>query len=241
MIQTRHRRGSVVVAVTVLAGVLLSGCGSSVGIHPGAAAVIGDQTVSMSTIDDTTTLYCRAYVTSAQQSQQGQSGPEPLGLFRSFVASSLAKRALGEELADQYSVQPASGYQAQISQIQQALASAPADQRQAVVDVAGSDAYLQNVQIAIGQLLTGSTGSTSADLKAALQRGEVATQDWLNDHDSFIDPVFGLKVDDGNFSRSQDQTSYAVSALARGGVAAFSSQGPPDSYTAALPAAQVCQ
>jgi hypothetical protein len=241
VILTRQRRAPVAVALSVVGVLLLSGCGSSVGVHPGAAAVVGGETLSMNKIDDTTLLYCKAYVASSQQSQQGQSGPEPMGLFRSFVASGLAKRALGSELADAYSVEPASGYQSQVSQIQQALASAPADERQAVVDVAASDAYLQNVQVSIGQKLTGNEGTAQADVKANLQRGQVATQDWLKDHDIFVDPVFGLTVDGGQFTRQQDQTSYARSSLARGGVAAFGQQGPPSSYTAALPAAQICQ
>lgn len=239
MILTRQRRA---LGVAALAGLFLTGCGSSLGVHPGSAEVIGDQTVSMSKIDDTTLLYCKAYVTSSQQSQQGQSGPEPMGLFRSFVAGGLAKRLLGSELADEYGVQPASGYQTQVSQIEQALASVPADQRQAVIDVAASDAYLQNVQVAIGQQLTGNSGTSDADTKAALQRGQVATQEWLDDHDAFIDPVFNISVDKGAFSRQQDQTSYAVSSLAKAGVEAFTSQqGPPDSYTSALPASQICQ
>jgi hypothetical protein len=239
VILTRQRRA---LGVAALAGLFLTGCGSSLGIHPGSAAVIGNESVSMGKIDDTTVLYCKAYVTSSQQSQQGQSGPEPMGLFRSFVASGLAKRLLGQELADAYDVQPASGYQTQVTQLQQALASAPDDQRQAVIDVAASDAYLQNVQVAIGQRLTGNTGTSDADTKAALQRGKVATQEWLNDHDAFVDPVFGISVDGGAFTRKQDQTSYAVSALAKGGVEAFTSQqGPPDSYTSALPASQICQ
>lgn len=233
MIWTRQRRA---LGVAALAGLLLTGCGSSLGIHPGAAAAIGDDSVSMSKIDDTTVLYCKAYVTSSQQSQQGQSGPEPMGLFRSFVASSLSKRLLGQELADAYDVQPASGYQSQVTQLQQALASAPADQRQAVIDVAASDAYLQNVQVAIGQKLTGNEGQSNADIKAALQRGQVATQDWLNDHDAFIDPVFSISVDGGKFSRQQDPTSYALSTFAAQG----SKQQPDQDYTAALPAAQRC-
>jgi hypothetical protein len=213
------------------------------GIHPGAAATVGDRTVSMSKIDDETTLYCKAYVTSSQQSQQNQSGPIPLGLFRSYVASGLANRLLGQELADQYAVTPASGYQQQVSQIEQALASAPDDQRRAVLDVAASDAYLQNVQVAIGQQLTGNTGSTDADLKAALQRGQVATEDWLNDHHISIDPVFGVGLEGGKFTTvKRQQTSYPLSPLAsRGAEAATNSQGPAPSYTSALPANQLCQ
>ena len=233
----RHHASLRAVLGLAAAGLALTGCGSSIGIHPGSAAVIGGDSVSMDKIDSTSTLYCKAYVTSQQQSSaQQQSGPVPMGLFRSFVAGSLAKRLLGEQLADQYDVQPASGYQSQVSQITSALTSAPADQRDAVIDVAAADAYLQNVQVAIGQKLTGNEGQSNADIKAALQRGQVATQDWLNDHDAFIDPVFSISVDGGKFSRQQDQTSYALSTFAAQG----SKQQPDQAYTAALPAAQRC-
>jgi hypothetical protein len=219
-----------------VAGLLLTGCGSSLGVHPGTAAVVGSDTVSMDTIDSTTLLYCKAYVASQKQSSQQQTGPAPMGLFRSYVAGGLAKRLLGQQLADQYAVQPASGYQSQVSQIQSALASAPDDQRNAVIDVAASDAYLQNVQIAIGQQLTNSSGTTNAELKAALERGQVATQDWLDDHHAFVDPVFSIAVDGGKFTRKVDQTSYALSSFAAQGA-----QSTPDgSYISALPAAQRC-
>lgn len=241
MILPRQRRARVSALVAVLAALLLTGCGSSLGIHPGAAAAVGDQTVSMSKIDDTSTLYCKAYVTQSQ-AQAGQSGPIPMGSFRSYVASGLAKRLLGEALADQYAVQPAPGYQQQVSQLRQALASTPADQRDAVIEIASADAYLQNVQLAIGRQLTGNTGQTNQDVKAALQRGEVATQEWLNGHHVSIDPVFGIAVDGGRFSPSRDETSYPLSPLASSGAqAATSQQGPPAAYTAALPANQLCQ
>jgi hypothetical protein len=240
VILTRQRGGRrpAVLLGLVLTGLLLTGCGSSVGIHPGYAAMVGDRTVSMSTIDDTAMLYCQVFIASSQQSEQGQSGPQPMGLFRSFVAASLAKRLLGQELADVYDVEPAAGYQTQLSQIEQAFTSAPADQRQAVIDVAGSDAYLQNVQVAIGQQLTGNQSQFKDDVKAALQRGQVATREWLNDHDAYIDPVFDISVDGGNFIREQDRTSYPVSALAAAG--AQTTAAPDESYTSALPAAQRC-
>jgi hypothetical protein len=235
----RHPRVRALAALAA-AGLLLTGCGGSLGIHPGSAAVVGDQTVSMSRIDDTTSLYCKAYVTQSQRSQQTQSGPLPMGTFRSFVAAGLAKRALGEQLAQAYGVEPASGYQQQVSQLQQALASSPADQRQAVIDVAASDAYLQNVQVAIGQELTGQVGQTDAAIKAALQRGQVATDDWLAHHKVYLDPVFGRTIDGGSFSTSANQTSYPLSALASLGAQIGDQQAPPASYTSQLPASQVC-
>ena len=236
MILTRRPRARRPLALVGLAaaGLVLTGCGSSLGIHPGSAAVIGDQSLSMSKIDDTTTLFCKVYLAQSQQSQQ--SGPLPMGAFRSFAAAALAKRLLGEQLAEQYAVQPASGYQQAISQYQQALASAPADERDAAIEVAGADAYLQNVQVAIGQQLTGNLGQSNADLKAALARGQVATQEWLKDHPASLDPVFGVAVDGGSFNQQKDDTSYALSTFAVQGA-----QAQPDStYVSSLPAAQRC-
>ena len=72
-------------------------------------------------------------------------------------------------------------------------------QRDAVVDVEPAPTPTsQTVQVAVGQKLTrGRPASPTPTAKAALQRGQVATQDWLNDHDVRIDPVFGIAVDDG--------------------------------------------
>jgi hypothetical protein len=239
VILTRQRpvRRSVAAVGLAVAGLLLTGCGSSLGVHPGTAAAVGSDSLSMDKIDRTALLYCKAYVASSQQqSSSQQSGPAPMGLFRSYVAGGLAKRLLGQQLADQYGVQPAAGYQTQVSQIRSALASAPADQRDAVIEVAASDAYLQNVQIAVGQQLTSSSGTSNAELKAALARGQVATQDWLADHDAFVDPVFSISVDGGKFTRKVDQTSYALSSFASQGAAAT----PTSSYVSSLPAAQRC-
>lgn len=239
MISKRPGGRPVALVGLAAAGLLLTGCGSSLGIHPGAAVVVGDRSVSMSKIDTDSTLFCKVYITQSESSSQNQqSGPIPMGSFRSYAASSLAKRALGDELAAHYDVQPASGYQQAVSGYQTALSAAPADQRAAAIAVAGADAYLENVEVAIGQKLTGSSGSGNAAVKAALARGEVATQDWLNDHDTAIDPVFGLTVNGGKFTPQKDQTSYPLSALASAG--AQSTAAPDASYTAQLTNAQVC-
>jgi hypothetical protein len=242
VILTRQRRAPVVAVVVAICGLLMTGCGDNVGVHPGSAAVVDGQSLSMNKIDDTTKLYCQAYVAQSQQSQQTSSGPIPMGAFRSYVASALSKRMLGDALADHYGVEPAPGYQKAVSNYEQGLASAPDDQRAAVIEVAGADAYLQNVQVAIGEQLTGNSGQADADVKANLQRGQVATEDWLKDNDARVDPVFGIAVDGGQFSPQRDQISYPLSPLASEGAQALTSQqGPADSYISALPPSQLCQ
>jgi hypothetical protein len=222
-----------VVGLAVL-GLLLTGCGGSLGIHPGSAAVIGDDTISMNQIDTTTTRYCRAYLPQLQQ--QGQK--VPMRYLRQFVAGSLAQRDLGQQLADEYAVQPTSAYATAQAQVAQQFASAAPDIKAAVLDVEGGAPYLQSVQVAVGHKLLSESGSPTAADKVALQRGQVATQDWLRSHPVTIDPVFGTEVVGGAFTSAYDQTSYAVSALAAAGVA--SANQPQSSYTAALPPSQIC-
>src|SRR3954451_18987397 len=234
---TRQRtaRRPVGVVGLALAGLALTGCGPSLGIHPGSAVVVDDRTLSMSHIDSTSSLYCTAFIPTIQQSQ---GGAVPMRLIRQFVAASLSERLIGEQLAAQYDVQPAKGYAQNQAQVRQQFADAPQDQLDAVLDVEGGDPYLQNVQVAVGQLLTGNSGEAAADLKAAQQRGEVATQDWLKDHPVEVDPVFGVTFQDGQVQFVRDQTSYPVSALAVSGSQAGSQ--PDAGYTDALTPSQLC-
>jgi thiol-disulfide isomerase/thioredoxin len=238
VILPRHPGRPVARSVTfvglALVGLLLSGCGGSLGIHPGSAAVIGDDTLTMNKIDSTTTLYCRAYLPQLQQ--QGQK--LPMHYLRQFVAASLAQRDLGQQLADQYAVQPTSQYQDRLNQVSQQFASAAPDVKQAVLDVEGGDPYLQTIQVAIGEKLLAEAGTPTTKAKAALQRGQVATPDWLRTPQVAIDPVFGVGVDGGAFKAFRDQTSYPLSALASAGAAGAAAPDP--TYTAALTPGQLC-
>jgi hypothetical protein len=228
------RARAVSTAGLAVVGLLLTGCGGSLGIHPGSAAVIGDDTISMDKVNSTTTLYCRAYLPQLQQ--QGQK--VPMRYLRQFVAGSLAERDLGQQLADAYAVQPTSEYATQQAQVAQQFASAAPDVKAAVLDVEGGGPYLQNVQVEIGKKLLAASGSPTTQTKVALQRGQVATQDWLRSHPASIDPVFGTSVAGGAFTSAYDQTSYPVSALAAAGVAGANQ--PAASYTSALPPSQIC-
>jgi hypothetical protein len=224
----------VTAAGLAVVGLLLSGCGGSLGIHPGSAAVIGDDTISMDKVNSTATLYCRAYLPQLQQ--QGQK--VPMRYLRQFVAGSLAERDLAKQLADAYAVQPSSQYATQQAQVAQQFASAAPDLKAAVLEVEGGGPYLQDVQVAIGNKLLAASGNPTTDPKVALQRGQVATQDWLRSHPASIDPVFGEQVAGGTFTPAYDQTSYALSALASEGVAGANQ--PAANYTAALPPSQIC-
>ncbi|MBO0847152.1 MAG: hypothetical protein J2P22_17255 [Nocardioides sp.] len=238
MILTRQRpsRRPATLVGLALAGLALTGCGASLGIHPGSAVVVGDRTASMQHVDSTSSLYCKAYLPTIQQQSSG--GSIPMRYIRQFVAASMTERLIGEQLAEQYGVTPASGYAQHQAQVQQQFSQLPQDQLNAVLDVEGGDPYLQNVQVAVGQQLTGNSGEATADIKHAQQRGLVATQDWLNAHTVAVDPALGVAIKDGKVTGVRDQTSYPVSALAVSG-AQNTGQADP-SYTAALTPSQLC-
>lgn len=229
----RSRRTTRAAGLAVVA-LALTGCGGSIGIHPGSAIVVGGRSMSMSKVDSTSTAYCQAYVPTIQQ----QGSQIPMRYLRQFVAASLAERFIGQGLAEQYHVSPASGYRQNQAQVQQQFAQAPPDQLAAVLVVEGGDPYLQNVQVAVGQQLTGNYGQANADIKAAQQRGIVATQDWLKAHSVEIDPSLGVTVENGQVKRTRDETSYPVSALASAG--AQQTGAPDPSYTSALTPSQLC-
>jgi len=229
----RPKGRSIGLVGVALAGLVLSGC-AAVGVHPGSAAVVGDESLSMRKIDRTTQRYCRAYEPQLSQANQRV----PMRVLRQFIAASLSQRLLGEQLAEEYDVQPTSQYAQQVTKVSQQFAAADPDLRNAVVDVEGGVPYLQTVQVAIGEKLLNEAGTPATSTKAALQRGQVATQDWLKDHSISLDPVFGVDVDGGQFKAASDSTSYPVSPMASQGAAA---SGQPDpAYLAALPASAVC-
>ncbi len=62
------------------------------------------------------------------------------------------------------------------------------------------------MQVSVGQKLLAESGTTSPSHKAAFARGQVATQDWLKDHDIKVDPSLGVSVDQGAVTFKRDQT-----------------------------------
>ena len=106
-----------------------------------------------------------------------------------------------------------------------------------MVDVEAGDTYLSTVQDRDRREAARRVGPRpSPTAKAALQRGQVATQDWLKDHSITIDPIFGISADGGQFKAAPDQTSYPLSTLASQGAAAGGASQPDPAYTTALAA-----
>lgn len=225
------RRPFVAAAGLAVSAALLSGCN---GAHPGVAVQVGDDYVSLSKIDSESVKYCEAY--ADQISQSGTS--IPLGYVRQVVASGLADRLLGEQLAHQYDVQPSKEYSAFLSQVDLQFKAASDDVKHTVIDVDGGTPYLQTVQLSIGKKLLDEEGKSSTDQNVLLARGKAATDEYLKSNRVEADPVLGIDFKDGRASANGDHTAYGVSAA--GKVPLDNSTTPDVGYTSSLTGSQRC-
>jgi peptidyl-prolyl cis-trans isomerase SurA len=214
------------VGVAIAATVLLTGCNEVPAFTPGVAARVGDDTISVSTVDDMTADYCAAAET---QLQEGQALPQHY--LRGQVAGSLALRAAADQFAAEHGVSADPSYDAAVKQAEQSLADLSEAQRQAIIDVQGAATYVTAVEKAVGATLGGGGGD-----KAKQAAGQQAFQQWLADQDVSIDPRFGVSIDDGTSQLVDTSLSYALSDTSTKADA----DQPDTEYAGALPDTQRC-
>src|SRR5690349_5679112 len=82
------------VGLALASTVLLTGCNDVSGWNPGVAARVGDETISLAHVQDTTTTYCAAVETQLQEGQAVANS-----VVASQVAASLALRSAAEQWA----------------------------------------------------------------------------------------------------------------------------------------------
>jgi len=212
------------IGVMVAAGVLLSSCGA---LHPGAAAVVGDQTISMSKVDQVAGDYCHAIT----KQLQGDSQIVPLNFFRGGVAGTLALRSAAEQVAAEYGVEPESVYDHKLTDLQKATVNVPDEYKDAVIEVESTSAYVEGVEAAVGAAKDPTLGYIESQ-----KAGQSIFDDWLAQHDVTFDPSLGVTLQKGNIARKDDSLSYAVGTAAKNGGAA----NPDHQYAAALPSGHRC-
>lgn len=214
------------VGVAIAATVLLTGCNEVPAFSPGVAARVGDDTISVSTVDDMTDAYCQAAET---QLQEGQALPQHY--LRGQVAGSLALRAAADQFAAEHGVTADPSYDAAVQQAEQSLADLSEAQRQAIIEVQGAATYVAAVERAVGASLGGGGGD-----KAKQAAGQQAFEKWLADQDISIDPRFGVSIDDGTSQPVDTSLSYALSDIStRAGA-----DQPDTEYAGGLPDTQRC-
>lgn len=228
------RRARLAVATTTAAlTVVLTGCGvTGTGFQPGVAAKVGDRTVTTDRVDEIVGSYCGAL----EEQLVAEGTAVPLSYLRGAFAGQLALVQAAEQLADDYDVEPTSDYQRSVSEIEAQVADLSEEQREAVVEIEASSAYVASVQLAVGAQLLAEEGAGQPTDEEAGQRGVEAFNEWLETHDVEFNPEYGVDIEDGSLTRVDTQLSYPVGDAAKAGGA----DEPDPDYSAGLPDSQRC-
>jgi hypothetical protein len=203
------------VLVVTATALLVAGCGS---VHPGAAAVVGDTSISMARADDVATVYCQLTLLSA-----GQGTPVGNADVRRQAVTDLVVGVVAREMADDANLTPnPSSYEITPAQRQDIAKEFPAGQLDLVVDT------LNDAQrtYAIADLLGArKIDDPDAEAEQLRDQGLQLIQAEVARRDVRFDPRFGIGRD-GTAKAPTGSLSVEVKA--------------PDPDQKGLPATQQC-
>lgn len=225
------KRLSAVVVLSASA-LALTSCGSA---NPGAAARVGDETVSTSQVNQLSQDMCTAFKPQLQQRQQ----VVPMSYLRTGVVQFLVEAAMARQVAAQYGVQAGPDYASAVSDLTKSAASMPASVRNAYVEVLSASALVSSIGTAAGAAALRQAGTASPTTQEAAQKGDQIFAQWAQDHTVDIDPRYGLALENGQLKPADRGISFATSAQAQGGLGAQGAQ-PDAAYLATLPPSQKC-
>lgn len=214
-------------AVAAGAMTVLAGCG----LHPGAAAVVGSETISREQVDDVALAWCSANLVTAQAS--GQPVPTvPTRAMREWAIGILLQTEIAQQFGEH------EGVEANAQQVSQAMAQnetglgmLPEERQEDLRSALRDYAEAQLMLIEIGRESLGG-GATEEE---AIAEGERLLSDYVPTLDIEVDPRYG-RFEGGVFKRGGTSLSVPASTEARAG----DREQPRESFVAELPASQQC-
>jgi hypothetical protein len=215
--------------VTVPTVLALSACN----VHPGAAAVVGSDSISESRVDDVALALC-----SAQSTAQAGAPQELAGrAARQGALGVLISSALSKQYGDENGFSPdQSQVSAAVDANQATIDKLPASRRTAFTDTLRDYAAGQLVVTEAGRRALERSGARNVTPQQALSAGLKLRDAWASKHVKVsVDPRFGT-FSAGALASGSGSLSTAVSSTA----AAGAKQQPDTSWVAALPASQKC-
>ena len=230
----RTRLAAPLAALTFLIG--LTGCGSDLGpdLHPGRAAVVGDEAVSFDEVDD----FADALCAWQEPSMETDGLVWPMSYVKAVAVDSIVDDLLTHQFAEEKNLEPASGYKQAVAQIKKDVAAAglPAKVGPTVISFRGREVYHQAIMVSAGLSDLASQGKTG-DQQTALARGEEIFADWRTSADFSLDPRFGTVTGPAlDYAPPADSLSVSVSDLAKRAAAGQNDK----EYVESLPASQRC-
>lgn len=227
MTGARTLRGPLLALVAAFA---MSGCGT----HPGAAAVVGGETISEDRLDDVALALCSA-----------QSGASETGPAQDLAGRAARQGALGVLLNGALSRQygESKGVEADQAQVSAAVAAnestigqLPSSRRSVFRDTLRDYAEGQLILLAIGRSELSKRGTANAPEDQAIAAGVSMRDAWVKKSlDVSVDPRYG-EFSNGTLAAKGGSLSVAVSSRATEGA----KQQPSSSWVSALPANQKC-
>ncbi len=168
----------------------LAACGN---IHPGDAAVVDDQAVSMATFDKTARIYCELTLIAARQ--QGIVSV-PNAEIRRQAITDLVKVIVARDLAKVKGVTVAPrDYELTAAQLKEITAAFPdGDDAETVERAIENSQEIGAIAVALGSQATGVT-PTEENRNQLGSEGEAAISKAFKDHDVTFAPRFGLSGD----------------------------------------------
>lgn len=226
-----HARRVRLSLAAVAAASVLAGCG----MHPGAAAVVGDQRITGDEVDAAASALCSSTVSSAEA--QGQPRPE---LAARGARQAALQLMLDNELTHQFA--EAEGIEPDQEQVSAALAQnaqsidvLPADEREEFRALFQGFQESQSVLTEAGTRSLAAQGNAEPAPEEASAEGARLRQEWAAGIDVEVDPRFG-RYDAGTLTPASGSLSIPASQRAFQGVAAE----PGPAWTAGLPLSQKC-
>ena len=218
----------VLAAVAAAAGLALSGCSA----HPGSAAVVGDESISDSRVDDVASALCAAQ-------KGGQNGGQDLASrgARQGALDVLINSSLSRQYGASQGVQPdQEQVSAALAANAQNISGLPAEHRQDFKDTLREYAEGQLMLIDIGRRELAKAGTKNVTEQQAVSEGTKLRNAWAaKNADVTVDPRFGEYSKNALLPKS-GSLSVAASQSATDG----SSPDPSPGWIAALPASQKC-
>lgn len=233
------RRPLVSLAAAVVPLVLLSGCGAvGTDLRPGAAAVVDDEVVSMSEVEDVSDSLCTVLVsqTAPGAAPGAPAASYPMGVVRAAAQRGLALNIVADRIAEEQGLDVSEDLEAGIATVRNAYQGVdPALLEEAMPGFTG-DGHLDLVLTAWGREDLGE----QATEEEARARGYELGAEWADEHGLESNPVFdSLEIGEGGVAAAREDLSVPASDWARM-AATPASQAEVAEVTRGLPANQLC-
>ena len=175
-------------AVLLLAGLTLAACGN---VHPGAAAVVDDQTISMKSLDKAAKLYCLA---GLRQAKANKTEPDSDNAkVRRDAVTDMVSLIVARKLADEQGVsrpKPAT-YEVPESDLDDVAKAYPGLNPEATAKTIENAGELFQYQVALGEKSAGQT-ATEANAPQLAAVGQTEITKAFKKYDVKFAPRFGL-------------------------------------------------